>query len=193
MGLLFIQKLSLRQALAAMVLGCSLIVIVYEQSPVMQNAVHRGVSDYKLYKNNEKDTAIGWRFQFHDYAHKLFKQHPWFGNGTASFTHRYAEDKPVPSWDRKLLEPHSQYWLIASEYGVAGCFALALFFGTLLYSSWFLQTLKPLALAILLPFFLGNLSDSLLFYSGTGYYFILFMALCLGEQARRREPAPIST
>ena len=80
------------------------------------------------------------------------------------------------------MEPHSQYWLIASEFGLLGCISFVFFLGCLIGASLRLKTLKPLAFAVLLPFIAGCWSDSLLFYSGTGYFFILFMALCLGEQ-----------
>ena len=82
------------------------------------------------------------------------------------------------------MEPHSQYWLVASEFGLLGCFALALFLASLFVSSWRLTSLRPVALAVLLPFLAGNLSDSLLYYSGTGYFFILFMALCFGSESQ---------
>ncbi len=184
MALLMLQLFSCRQALAAMLLGASVFVAVFYLSPVMQASVRQAVSDYHLYKNNEKDTAIGYRLQFHDYAYSLFKRHPLLGNGTASFGHIYHVENPIPTRGVKLLEPHSQYWLVASEYGLLGCFALALFFGSLLVSILKLNTLMPIALAVLLPFLAGNLSDSLLYYSGTGYFFILFIALCFGEQQR---------
>lgn len=184
MGLLMVQCFSWRQAFMGIVILCSLFTLSYYQSPVMRVAVESAVSECQHYTKNEKDTSIGFRLQFHDYAQRLFMQHPWIGNGTASFTHIYKNEKPFPGWTHNLLEPHSQYWLVASEYGVLGCLALAFFFGSLLMSSLRLKQLRPLALAVLLPFFVGNLSDSLLFYSGTGYFFILFMALCLGEQKR---------
>ena len=182
MVLLMLQTFSWRQAVLGIVLGCSLLGISYYQSPVMQEAIQKAVNDYQMYQENKKDTNIGYRLQFHDYAYLLFKRSPWFGNGTASFADTFHKENPIPSRGDRLLEPHSQYWLMASEFGVLGCFALICFFASLLIASFQLKTLKPLALAILLPFIVGNLSDSLLFYSGTGYFFILFMALCLGEQ-----------
>ena len=75
---------------------------------------------------------------------------------------------------------------MASEFGVMGLLALLFFFCSLLVASGSLTTLRPLAFAVLLPILAGNLSDSLLFYSGTGYFFILFMALCLGEEKHMR-------
>lgn len=182
MVLLMLQTFSWRQAVLGIVLGCSLLGISYYQSPVMQEAIQKAVNDCQMYKENKKDTNIGYRLQFHDYAYLLFKRSPWFGNGTASFADTFHKENPIPSRGDRLLEPHSQYWLVASEFGLLGCFALVGFFASLLIASFQLKTLKPLALAILLPFIVGNLSDSLLFYSGTGYFFILFMALCLGEQ-----------
>ncbi len=182
MVLLMLQSFSWRQALLGSVLGCVLVSVTCYFSPVMLTAVQVAINDCKLYANNEKDTSLGYRLQFHDYAYNLMKRHPWFGNGTAAFTHLYHEENPIPTRGDRLLEPHSQYWLVASEFGVIGVLALFFFFGSLLVASRTLSTLKPLALAVLLPFIAGNLSDSLLFYSGTGYFFILFMALCLGEQ-----------
>lgn len=185
MALLMLQLFSWRQALVGILLGCTLVVVTFYQSPVMHDAVNRAVEDYHLYKKNEKDTAIGYRLQFHDYAYSLFKRHPWLGNGTASFAHLYHEENPIPTRGTKLMEPHSQYWLVASEFGLLGCFALVLFFASLFVSSLRLKSLRPVALAVLLPFIAGNLSDSLLYYSGTGYFFILFMALCLGSESRK--------
>lgn len=182
MVLLMIQSFSWRQALLGTLLGCTFIGATYYLSPVMQNAISRAVTDCRMYENNKKNTSIGYRLQFHDYANNLFHRHPWFGNGAASFAHIYHDENPIPARGPNLLEPHSQYWLIASEFGLLGCLALAVFFGSLLVASWRLKTLRPVALAVLLPFFLGNISDSLLFYSGTGYFFILFMAICLGEE-----------
>lgn len=184
MTLLMFQSFSWRQALVGVLLGTSLVAVTYYQSPVMQDAINQAVNDCQLYKKSEKDTSIGYRLQFHDYAFNLFKRHPWFGNGTTSFKHLYHEENPIPARGTHLLEPHSQYWLIASEFGGLGCLALALFFISLFFASWRLNTLRPVTMAIILPFLIGNLSDSLLFYSGTGYFFILFMALCLGEEKR---------
>lgn len=182
MVLLMIQTLSFRQAMVGMVLGCCVLAISFYQSPVMKDAINKAVNDCRLYQKNEKDTNIGYRLQFHDYAHKLWEKSPWFGNGTASFADTFHKENPIPSRGSHLLEPHSQYWLMASEFGLLGCFALLLLFTNLFIASFRLTTLKPLALGLLVPFVVGNLSDSLLFYSGTGYFFIVLMALCLGEE-----------
>lgn len=182
MVLLMIQTFSFRQAIIGIVFGCSLLAISFYQSPVMQEAIKKAIVDCQMYQKNEKDTNIGYRLQFHDYAHVLWQRSPWFGNGTASFAYSFHKDNPIPSRGGQLLEPHSQYWLMASEFGAFGLCALLLFFISLLIASFRLKTQSALAQGLLLPFIVGNLSDSLLFYSGTGYFFIVLIALCLGEK-----------
>lgn len=180
-GLFLIQKLSFKQAVMALILCSSALAIVYFETPSLKKHTQQLVIEWNAYKNNEKDTSLGYRLQFHQFAKQLFYRHPLIGNGTASFTHIFGEEQPVPSWNRRLLEPHSQYWMTASELGAIGLLALSLFFGSLWVTLLKLPSMRFIGFGIIIPFLIGNLSDSLLFYSGTGYLFILLMALCLGE------------
>lgn len=185
MFLLVLQICTWRQAILGIVAISSLFTTCYFISPVMKMRVDDVVRQVKGYQHNERNTDIGIRLQFHDYAHQLFNQHPILGNGTASFAYYYDKERPVDFsiWKTKtLLEPHSQYWLVAAEFGLFGIAALSYFFFSLLQASWRLHKLKFMACAMLVPFLIGNLSDSLLFYSGSGYFFILFMAMFLGEE-----------
>lgn len=189
MTLLMVQLLPWRKALLAMLLGCSFMAVMYSQSATMQDGFNRVIYDWKSYSKNNKATPIGDRLQFHAYAKKLFLKHPWIGNGTASFTHYFNEEKPVADWNKVLLEPHSQYWLVLAEFGCLGIVILLFFLGSLLLASLRLQSMRPIGLAMIIPFCIGNLTDSLLFYSGSGYFFIVFMALALGEGVKTPKPA----
>lgn len=181
MLLLVLQLSTWRQAIAGMGLVCTLFSACYFASPVMQARVGAVIEQIHGYQHHNKNTDLGLRLQFHDYAHKLFNQHPVLGNGTASFTYYFDKEKPIAHWDWGLLEPHSQYWLIAAEFGLLGSAALLYFFISLIQTCCTLDKMKCIAFAMIVPFLIGNLSDSLLFYSGSGYFFIFFMALCLGE------------
>jgi O-antigen ligase len=183
MMLFIIQVFSWRQAIFGVFLISTAFAISYSQSVVLKERVNLMVSELIKYKeNDDKNTAVGYRLQFHKFAHQLYNRHPLLGNGTSSFRYYFRAENPVPAWAHELMEPHSQYWLIAAEFGIFGLAALLFLFLSLIKASWHLDSMRPIAFAILLPFFLGNLSDSLLFYSGSGYLFILFMAMCLGEQ-----------
>ncbi|MFA5960128.1 MAG: O-antigen ligase family protein [Tatlockia sp.] len=180
MALLFLQIFSWRAAVVAALLFGAGFYFLYSQNPVMKDRVQLATIEYKYYEW-DKNTPVGFRLQFYHYALDVFKRHPISGNGTGSFTYYFRTENPVPFWFSKLLEPHSQYWLVADEFGLIGLFALLFFFASLFKASWRLKSTKPIAFAMLLPFVIGNFTDSLLLYSGSGYFFILFMALCLGE------------
>ncbi|MDI9819666.1 MULTISPECIES: O-antigen ligase [unclassified Legionella] len=182
LSLFILQICSWRQAIAGILLIFAFFSASYITSPVMKMRVDAIGQQIHGYQHNQKDTDIGLRLQFHDFAYQLFSRHPLAGNGTASFTYYFEKEKPVPMWSWKLLEPHSQYWLIAAEFGLLGTGAWLLLLISLAYGCWRLDKMRPVAFSMLIPFAIGNLSDSLLFYSGSGYFFILFMALCLGEQ-----------
>ncbi|RAP37600.1 hypothetical protein B1207_05355 [Legionella quinlivanii] len=179
------QLFSRKQALIAITLILALFAVCYKLSPAMNFGIHQVKAELDYY-HAYKDTSVGYRLQFHNFAKQLFKQHPLFGNGTASFTYEFKIHKPVPSWDRRLLEPHSQYWLIAVEFGLAGILLFAAFYLGLLSAANRLREYRFTAFALLLVFAVGNISDSLLFYSGSGYFFIAFMALCLGESLQNK-------
>jgi O-antigen ligase len=181
MLLLVLQTCTKRQAIAGIVFIGLLFTGNYISSSLMRVRINAIPQQIIKYQQNIKDTQIGYRLQFHDFAHQLFNQHPIRGNGTGSFGYYFGLDKTQPIGFSNLLEPHSQYWLAAAEFGLLGVLALLFFFMSLIQASRKLNKMKPIAFAVILTFMLGSLSDSLLFYSSSGYFFILFMALCLGE------------
>lgn len=189
MGLLILQILPWRKALLGLVLLFVALIAVYELSPTLRHQVTSIFTDITKYESQQKNTSVGYRIQFHHLAKQLWSRHLFFGNGAGSFTASFRIENPIPSWAGRLLEPHSLYWLFAVEFGFVGLALLGAFFVTLIKESLKLRTLSPVAIALILPYIIGNLTDSLLFYSGSGYFFILFMGLCLGENISRRAPA----
>lgn len=187
MCILLLQLSNWKQALGGGILIVLVFILAYFISPVMKQRVDAISQQIVSYQLNQKNTDIGMRLQFHDFAYKLFKRSPLFGNGLASFTYYFEKEKPTPVWSWRLWEPHSQYWLVTSELGLLGIVTLFTFFISLIQASLKLKWMKAIALALIPTFMVGNLSDSLLFYSGSGYFFILFMALCLGEQVELRK------
>jgi O-antigen ligase len=181
MSIWFFQCFSWRKAIL-WVLGFFLCLCVsYQVNPSMQFLIHQAEDDWVSYHQNHKNTSLGLRFQFHAYAYDLFKYHSWMGNGTGGFSYLFERDEPVADWRPLIVwEPHSQYWLIAADYGLLGLFLFVVFLGCLFWESYQLLEMRAMAFAIFLPFVLGSLTDSLLLYSGTGYFFFLFLALCFG-------------
>lgn len=165
-------------------------------SQPIQHSVSQAIQNVQTYEQ-DGNTSVGYRMQFHQFARQLFHEHPLIGHGTGSFTYLFRTENPVPAWTSdpshsgRLLEPHSQYWLVAAELGILGLGALALFYVELCLLAVRLPTLRPLSIALLLIFAVGNLTDSLLFYSGSGYFFLLFFALCFSEVTVESKLEPV--
>lgn len=192
MSLLILEICSWRLAMAGFIMICATFFMIYNQSQFMKDRLSLAVTEVKHYQQNDKDTPVGYRLQFYQFAYQLFNKHPLVGNGTGSFTYYFRTLNPVPSWLNRLLEPHNQYFFVATEFGLVGVLILLAFFFSLIKASWRLDKMRPIAFAMLACFLLGNLTDSLLLYSGSGYFFILFMALCLGERIKKSSDSTIS-
>lgn len=182
MLLLIVQLFTWKRAMLFAALLSAVFLVSYQFSAVMQDRTKQAIHDWHSYNKSGKETPIGQRLLFRDYAQKLFLQNPWAGSGTASFSHYFKADYPVFSQHRKLFEPHGQYGFIAAEYGMIGLLVYLAFLSSIWIASLRLKEMKSIGIAISCAIMLCSLSDSVLFYSASGYFFILFMALCCGEQ-----------
>lgn len=185
-ALLFLQKLSLKHAAIGVLMFSGAIVLAYTQSITMQIRVHALVQDVQFFKENNPNTSLGFRIQFHNYAKSLFIEHPITGIGTAGFKYSFAQSNAIPVWGKELTDPHSQYWMTLSEQGIIGLVLLLTFLGSLFITSFKLKETKPILLGILLAFCVGSFSDTILCYSTAGYLLIVLSALCFGELIEKR-------
>lgn len=181
MGLLMLQTLDKKQLAAGSLILVFLVSAAMYLSPKVQQGLVSIEQNLQHFHHGDKNTSVGYRLQFQQFAYQLFKEKPFLGHGTGSYTYYFAKQQPVPSWGTQSREPHNQYWLIAAEYGVLGLALYVALLVALVRACWQLKTMQAIAMALLIPFLLGSLSDSLLFYSGSGYFFIVLLALCLGE------------
>ncbi len=183
MSLFLLQIFPLRKALIAICIGGILFGAAVYQSPVVKEGIYNISHDLLGYKNHYLRTSLGYRIQFHNYSKELFYRHWLVGNGTAGFEHAFHTENPVPGWTTNYLsEPHSQYWLILSEFGLFGFSVFCLFLFFLVREIISLKKMRILAIGILAIFLVGNFSDSLFFYSTTNLFFMTMMAMCLGEK-----------
>lgn len=183
MVLFLIQTLNLRHALWAVLAGTLIFIGIGYESQTMQKGVLNIVHDLKSYQQNNKDTSVGYRLQFHDYAKSLFKRNILIGSGTGSFLHGFVTDKPVPTWSHALAEPHGQYWLILAEFGLVGITIFTLFILFLIQAITKLKDMRMIATGLLAVYLAACFSDSLFFYSTMGLLFLTMMALCLSEKS----------
>lgn len=182
MVLLCLHTLSFKKAIWGVILFSGVLALIYTQSPMMQSRAHEVLSDVKFLKENNQNTSIGYRIQFHRYAQSLFIQYPIAGIGTGGFKHQFTTDNLIPSWGTFLSEPHSQYWMILAEQGLIGFLLWIIFLGSLFFTAFRVKETKPVLLGILVPFCVIAMSDTIFCYSTMGYVLILMSAMSLGEQ-----------
>lgn len=192
-ALLFIQKFSFKKALMGIILFGTSIGLIYTVSPLMQVRTAALISDINYLKQHEENTSLGFRVQFHNYARSLFERQPIFGLGTGSFKYQFSLDQPVPSWDNRLHDPHSQYWLILAEQGIVGLIFLFVLMGTLFITALKLnEETRPMLIGILISFCIVCFTDSVLCYSTAGTLLILFCALGFSELLAKKPLTSLS-
>lgn len=192
MILFLAQNLPRKNLMTGVLSFCVLFFFLGYQSPSLQERIHKTMFEWSQYQHGEKVTSVGMRIVFHNHAKAMFLSSPWTGHGTGSFSHFYQKVNTAADYSN-VMEPHSQYWLVASEFGLLGFVILLYFFITLLSSAFRMDEMKPIMLGMLACFFLSNFSDSQLLHSDMGYLFIVVSALCLGERLAylKTEASPI--
>lgn len=193
MSLLIIQKFPPKKALIAMTAFLGVVSLLYVLSPVMQTHAHTMINEIKLLKNNQTNTSLGFRIQFHHYARSLFEKNPVIGIGAGGFQYSFSKDQPIPSWGHKLNDPHGQYWLIIAEQGLIGLGLFIAFLGALFVTTLQLKEMKPFLLGLLVSFCMLSFSDTVFCYSAIGYLVTFFSALCFGELIEKREGRAVHT
>jgi len=181
MILLLALHLPFKKMLLSLLVFSALFALLCYESSVFNIRIHQLLEDWNQLKNGTVNTSLGFRWMFHHLAKSLFISSPWIGHGTGSFAYYFQQTNTLEQW-KHLLDPHSQYWLVAAELGLLGLTTATIFFLSLIRAALRLDEMKPILLGMLLAFFIGNITDSLLFYSVIGYLFIVFTALCLGEK-----------
>jgi O-antigen ligase len=175
------QCFSKKQLLIACVLVCAGLITAYQFSPTMHSRIDWTKTEIAEYRQEKLDSSLGLRVQMHRFAKQLFLAHPVFGNGTGSFLALSDEQLKLPGFEGRLRDPHSQYWLIAAEQGSVGLIAFFGLFSCFFFATYQLKQTGILATGLLIAFGLSQLTDSMLFYSGPGCFFMMIMAIYLGE------------
>lgn len=180
MFLSVVLTFSWRKSLWALMAFAVLSAGIYLKSDIMQQRFHEAIYDWHSFHNQtDLNTPVGFRLQFHRFAQVQFSHHPWIGNGTSGLSEAYRVEQPIPAWGTRLFEPHSQYWLIAADWGVAGLLLFFMIFYTFFQATFRSKETRSIAIGMMSSFLLGCFFDSLLLYAGTGYFFLLFIALSL--------------
>jgi O-antigen ligase len=154
-----------------------LIIGIYHSGTIFKDRIDTAVLETENYTSGEV-TSVGCRIWFCKNTMTMIKQNWLIGTGTGDFSLDYAKinhkySPTMPDTDN----PHNQYLLTLSQFGLLGLLSLAAIF----YSQFMLaiktkDALSPLRLAFPIFFLVIMLAESYLQVYGTGFLFSLFSA-----------------
>lgn len=154
-----------------------LIVGTYQFGTIFKDRIDTAVQETANYTSGEV-TSVGCRIWFCMNTMTMIKQHWLIGTGTGDFSLDYAKvnhkhSPTMPDTDN----PHNQYLLTLSQFGLLGLLSLAaIFYYQFLFAFKTKDTLSPLRLAFPIFFLVIMLAESYLQVYGTAFLFSLFSA-----------------
>jgi hypothetical protein len=116
---------------------CGLVVLAgttFAVSPLLQRKAETVVTDYELYKQQNRVTSVGLRLEYWRKSLQFFAASPIIGNGTGS-TLGLFQKAAIGGADRAtgqvISNPHNQTLAVAVQWGAAGIIVL--------YAMWFVH------------------------------------------------------
>lgn len=150
----------------------------YTLSPTFQSRVDMAIEEIRQFESNP-NTSIGMRLVFWQNSMELVKESPFIGVGTGDFEIEYAKVNAVNSPEIRATDnPHSQYFLVATRFGLAGLVVmLSVFYYQFRYARELYDDLRPIRFAFPIFFLVIMLTESYLVVYETGFFFSLFSAV----------------
>lgn len=173
----YFYKLSKGKLLVALLLLPLAITATYQFSTTFKNRVDLAITEIQEYKS-QRITSVGLRVWFYKNTLHVIKENWPTGAGTGDYPVEYAKVNKIhspalPNTDN----PHNQYLLVLSQFGLAGLVSLiSIFFCQFVMAVKQKDALTPLRQAFPIFFLLIMLAESYLMVYGTGFLFSLFSA-----------------
>lgn len=170
-------RLSKLKLLIGLALLPVLVIATYYCSSTFKSRIDLAITETQNYQAHEI-TSVGLRIWFLKNSAQIVAENWKTGVGTGDFPMEYAKvnklnSPSLPSTDN----PHNQYLLLLSQFGIAGIISLFAIFGSQLVLAFRKKdTLSPLRQAFPIFFLVIMLAESYLQIYDTGFLFSLFSA-----------------
>ena len=154
-----------------------LVISIFQCSPTFKNRINTAITEIQN-SGSMEITSMGCRFWFYQNTMQLLKKHWMVGAGTGDFPAEYAKintlQSPImPNTDN----PHNQYLLVTSQFGMIGLITLfAIFLTQFSLAFKNRDALTPLRQAFPIFFLVIMMAESYLQVYETGFLFSLFSA-----------------
>ena len=171
----YFYRLSKMKLMAGLILLPLLITATYLCSSTFRDRTNLAVTEIQHHESY-KITSVGLRVWFVKNTLLLIKENWLTGTGTGDFPGEYAKINKIHSPTMPDTDnPHNQYLLVISQFGIGGFITLiAIFFSQLVQAFKKKDHLTPLRQAFPIFFLVIMLAESYLQVSSIGFLFSLF-------------------
>ncbi len=178
----FFYTRSKKMLLAGLILLPLLLPATYQISPTFKERVDTAVTEIQNF-SSDKITSMGCRVWYCKNTLVLVQNNWLAGTGTGDFPGEYAKINKIYSPAMPYTDnPHNQYLLTLSQFGIIGLISLAtIFLSQLVLAFRKKNHLRPLRQAFPIFFLVIMLGESYLQVYGTGFLFSLFSAFLYKE------------
>lgn len=184
----YFQTRSTKKLIMALLLLPLLITAIYQVSPTFRTRITTAITEVQNFRSGEI-TSMGCRLWFCTNTLELLRKNWLTGTGTGDFPNEYAKinkarSPGMPDTDN----PHNQYLLVTSLFGIAGLLSLlSIFIIQLVLAVKMKGSLAPLRLAFPIFFLVIMLSESYLQVYETGFLFSLFSSFLYQQSEEWRQ------
>jgi len=163
----------------------AILFIVFNTSQIFQNRIIETYEDFQKFEQ-EKNTNLGLRIQFAINSIEIFKNNPIIGVGTGDFPIEFAKINKVNSPEiehgKITTNPHNNYLLLMSQFGIAGLISLFYIFFRQFKSLDKNSTLiKNIGLGFIIFFSVICFGDSYLLGHFTSFMFVFFSSFLYSQ------------
>jgi len=163
----------------------AILFIVFNTSQIFQNRIIETYEDFQKFEQ-EKNTNLGLRIQFAINSIEIFKNNPIIGAGTGDFPIEFAKINKVNSPEiehgKITTNPHNNYLLLMSQFGIAGLISLFYIFFRQFKSLDKNSTLiKNIGLGFIIFFSVICFGDSYLLGHYTSFMFVFFSSFLYSQ------------
>lgn len=168
-------KTSTKKLIISLALLPLLIFTIFQFSPTFRDRVNTAISEIQK-SETQVITSMGCRMWFYQNTFKVIQKHPFMGTGTGDFPAEYAKINHIFSPNMPEADnPHNQYLMTTSQFGIIGLLILLGIFGSqLIWTKNWKDNLTQLRQAFPVFFMVIMLAESYLQIHGTGLLFSLF-------------------
>ncbi len=171
--------------------------LLYFFNPIIRDRVNLIQRDILYFLSGQTNTNVGQRLLLWKAAIKMFLANPFLGVGTGDYVrtmHQLIENGEYPAFLAGFNQPHNMYLFALATNGIFGLFGLLFIFYrgiadsvTRLKTGTNTDMFAFIAVAALVHYMIGGLTDSFLNIQMLRYSFAFVLGVCIRNGMKTRE------